>query len=231
MILLLRGHIRNSFDDESLYNLIKDIHKLNTDIEIYIHTWSIVQNSISWLHLDTNSTEVTEKYICDYFRDLSPFIKKIIIDDDSNIQYVGNTSGNINCGCAPIIGWKNYWFGQYRAINYIDEQIKNKETVIVNLRFDILKNRCECNNIEQNKILEFIGQYCYCEFTKNVFIVKEWNTGLGKFLGIDNVYIGNIKTQRELINHFHNNLDNILATNDPTIHQELLVYWENDKIF
>jgi hypothetical protein len=42
MILILRGHIRNSFDNNKLYELIKLIYEKNSDLMIYIHTWSIV---------------------------------------------------------------------------------------------------------------------------------------------------------------------------------------------
>ena len=50
--------------------------------------------------------------------------ENIIIDDDATIQLIGNLNGNINNGPMPIIGWKNYWYGKYKIIEY--KQIYNK---------------------------------------------------------------------------------------------------------
>jgi len=46
--------------------------------------------------------------------------------DDSKINLIGNLYGNINNGPMPIIGWKNYWYGKYKIINYLHENIENK---------------------------------------------------------------------------------------------------------
>jgi hypothetical protein len=61
MILILRGHIRDSFDNNNLYELIKSIYEKNGDLMIYIHTWSIFQNNLSWRKMDNIFIEVTEK--------------------------------------------------------------------------------------------------------------------------------------------------------------------------
>mgnify|MGYP000679978020 CR=1 FL=1 len=49
--------------------------------------------------------------------------------------------------------------------------------------------------------------------------------------GIDNIYIGSIKTQYKLIKHFHENLDNIVKANSRRNEQEFLVFSENAKLF
>ena len=81
IIIILRGHIRNSFDDDKLYNLIKKI-SLNYKIFIFIHTWNIQQSSISWRKVDQINNIITPDTINNYFKDLVPLIKNIIIDDD-----------------------------------------------------------------------------------------------------------------------------------------------------
>ena len=56
IILIIRGHIRTSFDNENLYTLVKNISK-NYNLSIYIHTWNKVSNSISWRKIEENNTE------------------------------------------------------------------------------------------------------------------------------------------------------------------------------
>ena len=222
MNLLLRGHIRNSFDNKNLYNLIKEIYKNNINLEIYIHTWSIVQNNISWRKLKIISLEVTVELITNYFDDLSHIIKHIIIEDDSNIKLIGNLVGCIHKTPMPIIGWKNYWYGKFQIINYLKNVCDNNQ-VIINIRFDILSNS---NNFKSTYIIDRIETCKNINFQKNIFIKDNFCPG------IDNLYIGNIDTQYKLIKHFYENLDDILINcNKTSKHQEYLVYVENNKIF
>lgn len=222
MILLLRGHIRNSFDNKNLYNLVKQIYKNNINLEIYIHTWSILQNNISWRKIDTRSSEITPEFIYNYFDDLRHIIKHIIIDDDTNIKLIGNLTGKIINSKAPVIGWKNYWYGKFQIINHLKSILTTNNQVIINTRFDILSNS---NNFTSTFIIERIEACKNINFIKNIFIKDNL------CLGIDNLYIGNIDTQYKLINHFYENLDDILINSDKKIiNQEFLVYIENNKI-
>ena len=54
MILIIRGHIRNSFETKNLYNLIKEIHIIFPGLKIFIHTWNIFANNISWRNININ---------------------------------------------------------------------------------------------------------------------------------------------------------------------------------
>ena len=38
MILIIRGHIRDSFNTKELYNLVKELHIIIPDVKIFIHT-------------------------------------------------------------------------------------------------------------------------------------------------------------------------------------------------
>jgi hypothetical protein len=192
------------------------------DLKIFIHTWNVVSNNISWRKIDVNNEPVTVELINTYFSELQKLIKHIIIDDDSKIELIGNLKGKINNGPMPIIGWKNYWYGKYKIIDYIyNENIDENETII-NLRFDILDNS---NSINEKLIIDFINNNMGTNFTKNKFIV-DYEKG-----GIDNVYIGNIKTMHKLIKTFFNELDSILSNNTDTKHQEKLVYRINLNLF
>ena len=78
MILIIRGHIRNSFETKKLYNLIKEIHTIFPDLKIFIHTWNIFANNISWRNININEQIVNDKIIYDYFDDLKYLIIKIL---------------------------------------------------------------------------------------------------------------------------------------------------------
>jgi hypothetical protein len=223
MNLIIRGHIRKSFLNDGLYNLIKAIYLKNPTLKIYIHTWCIVQNNITWRKIEEDLTPVTEEFIQGYFKDLSSLISHIIIDDGKKIKLVGNTTGKINGGPMPIIGWKNYWYGQKRIIDYLDGLFTNKHILIVNFRFDILNVHRHPLTIDD--VIAFIELHKKGLFYKNVFMRGQRETG------VDNIYIGNLDCQRRLIHHFNNNLDEIISTNEKTIKQEFLVYEENERLF
>ena len=91
IILILRGHIRNSFNNQKLYVLVKKISE-KYNLSIYIHTWNIQQSNISWREVKQINNIITKKIINDYFKDLSLLIKHIIIDDDTNIKFVFKTA-------------------------------------------------------------------------------------------------------------------------------------------
>ena len=224
MILIIRGHIRKSFETKNLYNLVKKIYNIFPDLKIFIHTWNIFSNNISWRGMEINNQNVNDEIINDYFDDLKHLIGHIIIDDDKNIKLVGNINGNINNGLSPIIGWKNYWYGKHKIIDYLyNTKRVNESEVIVNFRFDIMNNS---NNFDDIFIINFIKNNGDINFTKNMFLFND-----EKHLGIDNIYIGNISTMYKLTNKFFYELDDILSKNNDTIHQEMLVYRINSILF
>lgn len=223
MNLIIRGHIRKSFLNDGLYNLIKAIYLKNPTLKIYIHTWCIVQNNISWRKIEADLTPVTEDLIRGYFKDLSSVIAHIIIDSGKKIKLIGNTKGKINGGPMPIIGWKNYWYGQKRIIDYLDGLYENKHILIVNFRFDILN--VHGHPLTPDLVLGFIELHKKDVFYKNIFMRGRNESG------VDNIYIGNLECQNRLITHFNNNLDEIISTNEKTIKQEFFVYEENERLF
>jgi hypothetical protein len=224
MIFIIRGHIRDTFKTKDLYNFIKKIYLLIPDLKIFIHTWNIFANNLSWRNINVNNETVHQDIIFDYFDDLKHLIKHIIIDDDSKIQLIGNLSGTINKGNAPIIGWKNYWYGKHKIIDFIYNSTSlDKNETVVNTRFDLFNNN---HKFSETKMTDLICNNNNKIFTKNIFLFDYEH-----FYGIDNFYIGNINTMYKLINHFFYNLDDILAKNNNTIHQEFLVFRINSTLF
>jgi hypothetical protein len=222
MILLIRGHIRDTFNSPQFYELIKSICELQPSIRIFIHTWSIYANNLSWRPIQYDSRNVTKDTVNEYFKDLTSYIEDIIIDDDSKIQLIGRTDGTMNTATSPIKGWKNYWYGKYKLVEHVYNKMVCKDEMAVTLRFDILNN----SNIRtQDSILEFINKYSGKTFHKNVFLTSHETTG------IDNIYIGNIDTLYKLTHYFHTELDKILLQFPDNHSQELLVFRINDLIF
>lgn len=222
MILILRGHIRRSFETKQLYNLVKELYIIFPDLKIFIHTWNIFANNISWRNITKNETSVNDKIIYDYFDDLKHLVKNIIIDDDSKINLIGNLYGKINNGPTPIIGWKNYWYGKYKIIDYLYNINTDENEMIINCRFDVMSNS---NNFDQAFIVNFIKNNSKTIFTKNIFLFNHEHNG------IDNIYIGNINTLYKLISKFFYELDDILIKNNNTVNQEKLVYRINNILF
>jgi hypothetical protein len=218
---MIRGHIRNSFERQDLYSLVKEIHEIYPDLKIFIHTWNIFANSISHRNITVNNKSVDNQIIYDYFDDLKHLIKNILIDDDTQINLIGELSGNI--GCNPLIGWKNYWYGKHRAIEDVRNRSMNKDETIVNLRFDVMDNSI---TFSKKKIINFIKYNSENVFTKNIFIFDD-----EKNYGIDNIYIGNINTMHKLVNKFFYELDNILIENKNIGAPEYLVYRINNALF
>lgn len=227
MIILLRGHIRDAFETNGLYRLIKNIKKYHSSIEIYIHTWNIFSSNLSWRKINTDSREVNQQKIINYFGDLSEYIKKIIIDDDTKIEVIGKKEGTICSSKCPVIGWKYMWYGIYSAIKSIKEDHDTDEFVF-NMRFDILNNSF---SRPHNDIIKFIRYNRNLKEFKNNIFYNNSITRIRQIRGIDNCYIGSINSMFVLIEHFYSNLDSIILNYPNNKCQESLVFLENKIIF
>ena len=221
MILILRGHIRESFNTKDLYNFVKNLYNICSNLYIYIHTWNIFANNLSWRKIEKNNNIVNNKIIYNYFNDLKHLIKIIIIDDDSKIDLIGNLNGNVGLSKMPLKGWKNYWYGKYSIINYIYNTDIDKNEFVINTRFDLF---CNSNNFNNIQIINFIKNNNKNLFIKNNFLIDKYKDG------IDNIYIGNINTMYTLIHKFYYDLDNILTIYNKIKNQEYLVFLLNDNM-
>lgn len=223
MILLLRGHIRDGFDDARLFFFV---HNLSSkyDLKIYIHTWNIIQSNVSWRPMPINNKIVTNDLIYNYFGEVKHLIKQIIIEDDAKIDIIGNKTGRVCSSVCPLVGWKNMWYGKYQLINHIKSIIEDPNEIILNTRFDM--HRCPFSHLNNN-ILPTIEQSINKKITKNIFASND------EVKGIDNFYLGNFNTMYTLIEHFYKNLDDILEKQyyKHLTNQEFLVFRENNHLF
>jgi len=228
MIIFLRGHIRNAFENADLYNLIdniKNFHK--TPLKIYIHTWNIFSSDLSWRKVRADLREVKKHKIMNYFGSLRKFIKEIIIENDKEITINGEKEGYICDTLCPIISWKNMWHGIYTGIKFIKDNNPDNEYVI-NLRFDILNNSFPK---DYDEIMRFVhANRNIKDFKENIFTNNNIQN-INHIRGIDNFYVGNVKTMYILTEHFYSNLDTIILKYPQNKCQESLVYLENKLIF
>lgn len=215
MILLLRGHIRNSFTNNNLYDLICNVIRLFPDLHIYIHTWNIMQSNLSWRKINSNNTIVTQEHIIKYFKDKAHHIRHILIDDDTSIILKGNKTGNICRSLCPTVAWKNMWYGIHEIASYIAVHEPPNQTVI-NTRFDVLDNS---NHVTRQQFLLFISQYQ--NISNNIVFIHTKNN-----FGVDNLYMGSINSIHTLAQHFNDNLDTIVLKYPTCINQEHLVFYE-----
>lgn len=236
MILFIRGHVRNAFDNENLYLLLQMLVSMyDNDVKVYIHTMNITQNNLSWRDIPEILDAVTETKIQEYFKELSIFIKYIKISKPEDIELIGNT--NYTLTSHPIsklrtleqnknalIGWKNMWWVINTMLHemYDTYHIRTNE-IIINTRFDLFNNSNFCNLYSIFDLLErnhFPRTYLK---HNNTFITNNVCTG------IDNIYIGNIYTMLELSFIFHNRLEDIVNKYSHMIHQEYYVYYTNNE--
>lgn len=222
IIIAIRGHIRESFNNNILYTLIKNISELY-EIQIYIQTWNIIANNISYRTVKENTAGVSNDLITRYFADLSPLIKNIQILDDTKINHIGKNNGFVGATKMPLIGWKNMWYGQLQLFEKVHNTISDKNTLIINTRFDIATNLY--NSVTINRFIEFIKENRTLE---NGIIFERYREGC------DNLFIGPICRMYSFISHFYTNLDNIIENAEKFYNQERYVpyaYGEFNKIY
>jgi len=221
LIVHLRGHVRDSFNNPQLYLFLKKLSHFT--LKIYIHTWNVTANQLSWQQKNFNPIIITEQMIRDYFKDLP--ITSIIIDDDQHIQLIGNTTGNMFSSKMPKLGWKNMWYGMYASMKQIYEHEKDN-VLILNMRFDAFTNCCKVTEHDLIKwIWATIDKIKYQKISTNFFIQDELK------YGIDNQIIGDKYTLYKLIYYFHHHLDDIHQKYIFLKNQEYSVYHENNRLF
>lgn len=187
-IILLRGHIRNSFENPSLVNFLMKIKKMY-EIDIYIHTWMFISSKLSWREMEDNSNIITKEQIYDYLHEIKENIKHIIIENDYQLPIIGTIDGFV--GGAPKLGWKNMWYGQYRIIDYLKNNLpKYDDELIINMRFDLFDNYFSLDESNYFKKLHEL-------YVENSFLCK--NISIKNVQMKVNEFSQNIQTINEMI--------------------------------
>lgn len=223
--LLIRGHIRNSFDDDKFINLIRAFSE-SYKLDIFIHTWNIVQNNISWRHVPEIKNDVSEEHIRLYFKEFEKNIKSIQIDDDSKIEHRGNTSGNIGFTPCPVLAWKNMYYGKMRLVDRVAEKVNGNE-VAVQTRFDLLSNSF---SPEVHDVIRFLKEN-YDSIAEGDNQEKLRFIWMHPFIGIDNIYMASIRNMQKFVRYMYFDMDRILEFHKETRHQEHISFHERFSPF
>jgi len=224
--IILRGHIRGSFENKDLYDYIKELND-QYDLTIYIQTWNILQTNVSWRYMEKNDSLVTEELIKDYFDDLSVNIKKIIILDDSKIDLIGKTTGRMGKTSGSYLGWKQMWYGIYEIAEYIKRTEVYKSHYIINTRFDVFNNSVSFSkNMIVDKLNDVMKSSSRPETIKKNIFLKDM-----EFFGMDNFYIGNSDTIFKLTERFKFHLDEIIIKYPNVTSHEFYTFHVNNVLF
>tara|TARA_Y100000389_G_scaffold103140_1_gene100034 strand:- start:3803 stop:4573 length:771 start_codon:yes stop_codon:yes gene_type:complete len=222
LFIIIRGHVRNSLQDTQLKDFLKLLTIKYPHTHFIIHTWNINDTYTSWRKIDTIHKDISEHTLQEYFSydNIQP---DIIIDNELTIQIKGKKYNKI--GAMPILAWKRMYYGQKKAIDYIQNkftQIDLDYALVLNIRIDFF----QCNTtikytLDYNTILNMINKAIQQPHLYT-FIYNQ-----PEFDGIDNIYISNFYLMKNIIYHFYNNLDNIYQKYQFLFFHENMLYYES----
>ena len=138
--LIIRGHIRRTFENTLFYDFLCEMEKRFT-LSIYIHTWTLAECESNWRNIDQDARKcgVSEMMIRDYFKDKVKYIRNMTIEDDENIELYGNLEGRIANTYMPVKSWKRFIYGLKRSMQIVHEDDRIHPSL--NIRFDMIQYR------------------------------------------------------------------------------------------
>lgn len=230
--ILLRGHVRNSFEKKGLYEFIKKM-TLIYDVDIYIYTFQNQHCENIYSNSNMNNENIISKEMINtYFNDLKNNIKNIIIDkknaDKNNDRMINTVSKNKYLhmwqsiyNVCKMIEKNDYKFVMNMRIDYYELTGKIHHTKLMekSLRklflIDVFSEYVPKINPENginllNIALKEEKSYFYNKRNENVKKIMDIEFDADDILyGIDNIISGNLENVSELGLYFINNMDEI----------------------
>ena len=222
IVVLVRGHIRESFKNKRFYDFLKELCDKYT-VNLYIHTWNTYSSNLSWRKVEENNSKVSVLDIRTYFSGLNCIIQSIEIDDETKIDLIGDTNGYIFSTLLPKLAWKRMWYGINKMMEIISST-EDADIMVINTRFDLFNNSFSQN--DNSILINFVGDNIGQPLTNIKFLNRSEN-----LLGVDNYYIGPPNKIYKLVNNFHKNLDSINEKYKKIHFQEVTVFYENNFLF
>lgn len=217
--LILRGHVRSSFDDDGLRRLTREIQE-SFDLKVYVQTWNIVQNSLSWRSIPYIHSPVDEELVRKYLKGIR--VEEVIVLDDLRISHVGETRGKVGRTLCPVLGWKNMYYGMLSAARRVLER-EGPGGITAQMRLDVL-----CNSFVRPK-----GEII--DFMSRDWDVIESGSQPGErmrflrmecFLGVDNISMARTEDMHRFTSYMYHDMDRILRVHRDTINQEHIAFHE-----
>lgn len=216
--------MRSSFGDPRLKSLIDKISE-GFDARIYVQTWNVVQNGLSWRKLKPVDEIVDERKIIEYLG--SDNIKNIRILDDSKIRHHGNISGNVGRTPCPVLAWKNMYYGKFVAARAVFDN-EPPESVNIQIRFDILSNPF---SPKESELMEFLDREYDLISSGDLGEERIRFLHMRCFLGVDNTYMATASDMYKYIYYMYYDMDRIIDFHKRTIHQEHIAFHERKSFF
>lgn len=216
--IVLRGHIRSSFEDDRLRSLLSDMAE-RFETRIYAHTWNIVQNSLSWRGLNEVRRDVDQGMVSKYLSGCG--VRSVAVDDDSQISHVGSVEGNIGRTRCPVLGWKNMYWGKLAAMRAVCD-VEPHDSITLQMRFDILSNPFSPSRVE---ILDFLERD-YGVIEKGPGDERLRFLKMHCFMGVDNIYMARAIDMLRFTSYMYYDMDRILHIHRGTINQEHIAFHE-----
>jgi hypothetical protein len=217
--IIVRGHVRSSFDDGRLKDLVGNFSEM-FDLSIYAQTWDIFQNSLSWREMEAIDKKVTEEGVRDYFGDIE--IKSLSIIDDSSIRHFGNTEGTIGRTPCPVLAWKNMYYGMMEASSRV-VAAEDPKSITLQMRFDMLSNRFSPS---MEEMVEFVKRE-YSELDSKDEVEERIRfMRMKTFLGVDNAFMARAADMHKFICYMYYDMDRILNFHRRSFHQEHIAFHE-----
>lgn len=238
MKLVIRGHIRDSFENGRLREVVKNLND-SMGIRVVVHTWNIRRSALSWRTMPEDARPVDESMVLDYFGEASSLIDKVIVDDDSKVSLPGNLEGVVSMSWAPVRGYKLMFYGMMRAAEAA-VGLYGREEMAVQMRFDAFSNWVKASH---GQIKEFVKS-APSEWEPIRFMIRpadspaELSSRFYRWLahgpeyephwtvGIDNVYMAKAGHMLDFQRHMYFRFDEINAKYRGFVHQEWLSMFE-----
>lgn len=222
--LIVRGHIRSSFNDAKLKCLLDELG-LNFDLRAYVQTWSVFQNSLSWRKVEDIPTKVTEEAVRSYFGEID--VRRVRIIDDSKITHIGNTEGTIGRTPCPVRAWKNMYYGMMSASSTVLAS-EDPSSISVQMRFDILSNPFSPS---MQEIVEFVKRDYEVLSSGDQPNERMRFLRMRCFMGVDNIYMSTNEDLNRFISYMYYDMDRVLHLHRRTVHQEHIAFHERRSFF
>lgn len=222
--LVVRGHIRSSFGDDKLKGLLDDLAAA-FDLRVYVQTWSVIQNGLSWRKLEALEDAVTEEAVRSYFGSVP--VKSLRILDDAKIVHVGNTEGKIGRTPCPVLAWKNMYYGMLSAATSVSEA-ESPDSISAQMRFDILSNPFSPSKQE---LIDFFAREYEVISSKSHPEERVRFLRMRCFMGVDNIYMCRADDMQRFISYMYFDMDRMLHFHRRTIHQEHIAFHERRSFF
>ncbi|MAP67464.1 MAG: hypothetical protein CMF80_07190 [Candidatus Marinimicrobia bacterium] len=244
LVFVLRGHIRDAFDDNSK---IKDFVKLLSqkyNIVIYVHTWNKKECKKTWRHEASmyswkktpEELKVTKDTVMEYFSDFKHLIKKISLEDEELVKLNGRTEGQLTKICTmPTKSWKYFVHNLYTSLTEILPEDRHK--TIFSLRLDMIQTRLfsTWHGFNHDNMLDSFFKIC-CSYIDRSNLKYKWckmqSIG-GSSSGYDNALLGEFDYLERIFHLLEMKLDDVLvkcAEQCDSRNQEIFVERLRDKL-